>query len=95
MTAALTEQRFMARKKLEAVDKPVGPLLFKNFVRLGYGSMVVRAADIAEQVTKKTGKRISRQRISAITNAVRVEPETIELIAKGLGVKKEELLRDD
>lgn len=95
MTIALAGTEQMARKKVVTTDKPIGPLLLKNFARLGYVDMVPRSAEIARLVTEKTGKPISRQRISAIINAVRVEPDTIAQIAKGLGLKVDELLRDD
>lgn len=95
MTIALPETERMAKKKVVTTDKPVGPLITKNLIRLGYAETIIRSAEVARLVTEKTGKTMSRQRVSAITNAVRVAPETIAAIAKGLGVKPEELLRDD
>ncbi len=74
-------------------DTPVGPLLVRNLHRLGYADIVVRSAEIARLVSEKTGKSISRQRVAQLMNAVRVEPETIELLAKGLGVKASELTK--
>jgi hypothetical protein len=91
---ALTEAEHMARKGLELPDKPIGPLLVANLFRLGYADIVVRSAEVAKLVTEKTGRRITRQRVSALMNAVRVEPETIELLAQGLGVKAAELIKD-
>jgi hypothetical protein len=85
----------MARKTRDVIDQPIGPLLLWNLYRLGYADIVARSSEVAELVAKKAGKGITRQRISALMNAVRIEPETIELIAKGLGVKPAELTRTD
>jgi hypothetical protein len=90
----LLEAEPMALKDLEGDPKAVGPMLVKNLFRLGFADIVVRSAEIARLVEKKTGKTMTRQRISAMMNAVRVEPETIELLAKAIGVKPAELLKD-
>lgn len=95
MTPLLLEAEPVARKEIEIGDKPVGPRLVKNLFELGYADIVVRSAEIARIVSERTGKKLTRQRISALMNAVRVEPETIELLAKGLGVKPADLLKDD
>jgi hypothetical protein len=94
MTTALHETDLMAPRDVEAEAKPIGPTLAKNLYRLGFADLVVRSAEIARLVEKKTGKTMTRQRISALMNAVRVEPKTIELLAKAIGVKPAELLRD-
>lgn len=83
----------MARKEFEAADDPIGPLIMVNLLRLGHADIVVRASELSRLVAEKTGKSMSRQRISAMMNAVRVEPETIEALAKGLGVKPSELTK--
>ena len=83
----------MPRKAFEMPEGPIGPILEANLVRLGYAEMVVRSTEVAKKVTERTGKKISRQRISALLNAVNVEPATIELLAEGLGVKPSELVR--
>ena len=87
----------MARKKVEPDPnpKPIGPILARNLERLGYVDKVIRVGEIAEKVRAKSSKGFSRQRMSQILNAVRVENETLELIAKGLGVKVADLTRDD
>jgi hypothetical protein len=82
----------MAKKKVET-DAPVGPLLVENLYRLGYGDIVIRNAEIARLVSEKTGQSFSRQRVASILNAVRVEPETVALLAKAIGVKPQELTR--
>ena len=84
----------MAKKKIET-DEPIGPRLAANLYRLGYGDVVIRHAEIARLVSEKSGQSFSRQRVATILNAVRVEPETIELIAKAIGVKSDELTRGD
>src|SRR4051812_42153404 len=94
MTSELLEAELMAPKNVESKDKPIGPRLVNNLFRLGFADIVVRSAEIARLVEKKTGKGMTRQRISAMMNAVRVESETVELLAKGLGVKPADLLRD-
>jgi hypothetical protein len=82
----------MAKKKV-GTDEPIGPLVAENLYRLGYGDIVIRNAEIARLVSEKTGQSFSRQRVASILNAVRVEPETIELVAKAIGVKPAELTR--
>jgi hypothetical protein len=83
----------MARTKAKD-DRAIGPLLAKNLLRLGHADIVVRATDLADKVRAKTGKPMTRQRISMLMNAVRVEDETIATLAKAIGVKPEELTRD-
>ena len=82
----------MAKKRAETVE-PIGPLLANNLYRLGYGDIVIRSAEIARLITERTGQNFSRQRVSQLLNAVRVEPETIELVAKAIGVKAGELTK--
>ena len=94
MTTDLLGAELMAIKDVKGESKPIGPLLVRNLYRLGFADMVVRSAEIARRIEAKTGKPMSRQRISAMMNAVNVDPETIELLAKGIGVKPAELLRD-
>jgi hypothetical protein len=83
----------MARSKAKS-DRPIGPTLAKNLLRLGHADIVVRATDLAEKVRAKTGKPMTRQRISMLMNAVRVEDETIATLAKAIGVKPDELTKD-
>lgn len=91
-----TEGRKVGRKKANpGTDKPVGPLLVKNLHRLGFADVVVRSAEVARLVAEKTGRPMSRQRIASMMNAVRVEPETLDTLAKALGVKVADLLQDD
>ena len=74
-------------------DIPEGKILAYNLKRLGYSEEVIKMAEIARLVTEKTEKKMSRQRISTILNAIRVTPETFELIARAIGVKPAELKR--
>lgn len=83
----------MARKKAAPPTQPQGTLLARNLVRLGYGGVVVKHADVARKVAEATGKPMSRQRIAALTNAIRIEPETLETLASALGVKPADLLQ--
>lgn len=85
--------RMMALAKARD-DRAIGPILARNLLRLGHADIVVRATDLAEKVRAKTGKPMTRQRISMLMNAVRVEEETIATLAKAIGVKPEELTRD-
>lgn len=85
----------MAHKSFEAPDKPIGPLMLKNLLKVGLAEIVAKSSAISRLVEEKTGKKMSRQRVSALMNAVNVEPETIALIAKAAGMKPSELLRDD
>lgn len=83
----------MARPKARQ-DKAIGPILARNLYRLGHADIVVRASDLSRLVGENTDESLTRQRISQIVNAVRVEPETIALLAKAIGVEPEELIRD-
>jgi hypothetical protein len=66
----------------------------RNLLRLGWADLVPQSERIS-RLAREAGLEFSRQRVSAIMNAVRVEPETIELIARAIGVKPSELTRDD
>lgn len=83
----------MARLKSRDTRPPDGPVLAKNLVRLGYADQVVRTTEVAKLVALNTGKPISRQRVAALLNAVRINPKTIAMIAKGLGVSPDELMK--
>lgn len=96
MTAATLEAIDMARKAREPQgepSEPIGPILAHNLARLGYAETVVKTAEVARRVSEHTGKPMSRQRIAAILNAVRVTPETVKVLAEALGVKPSELTR--
>lgn len=95
MSLAFVEpgQDSMARKRAPEPDDPIGPILFENLDRLGYVDRVLRSAEIAKIVTERTGRSMTRQRVSQLINAVRVNPETIALLAEGLGVKPSELTK--
>jgi hypothetical protein len=95
MTTQVLEAKDMAKKSAAGRDKAMGPIIARNLYRLGYGEMNVKSGEVAAKVSEKTGKPISRQRISQMMNAARIEPDTIEMLAKGLGVKVSELLRED
>lgn len=83
----------MARKAVGSADEAIGPILAENLARLGYAEMVVKTADVARKVSEHTGKPMSRQRIAAILNAVRVTDDTIQMLADALGVKPSDLTR--
>jgi transcriptional regulator with XRE-family HTH domain len=90
---SLSEAVMPSRKKAEERSDPDGTVLKENLIRLGFYDKVIRTTEIAQRVTEKTGKSMSRQRIANLLNAIRISPETIQAIAKGLGVKPEELTR--
>jgi hypothetical protein len=71
----------------------MGTILFENLERLGYVDRVARSAEIARLVKEKTGRSITRQRVQQLLNAVKISPETIELLARGLGVKPTDLTK--
>lgn len=79
----------MARK----AEPPIGPMIAENLLRLGYADIVVRSSELAKLVAEKTGRSMSRQRISAIMNAVRVDDQTVATLAEAIGVEPEELTR--
>ena len=80
-------------KTRKPADEPIGPMLARNLFRLGYADIVVRSTELSRLVSEKSGRNMTRQRISALMNAVRVEPETVELIARAVGVKPGDLTR--
>jgi hypothetical protein len=86
----------MARKKAheDTPAAPMGPTLAANLERLGFAESVIKTTEVAKLVREKTGKPMSRQRIAALLNAVRITDQTLELIAKGLGVHPRELTRE-
>lgn len=81
----------MARVKKPSGEPPDGTILAENLVRLGYSEHVIKTTEVARLVTERTDKTMSRQRIASLLNAVRISPETWAALAKGLGVKPEEL----
>lgn len=83
----------MARKKSHEGDIPTGDVIAENLVRLGYADQVIRVSEIASLILERTGKKVSRQRIANILGSLRVYPDTVEMLAKGLGVKPEELTK--
>ena len=83
----------MGRKRIEAVEDPMGPILAENLIRLGFADVVVRTTEVARRVSEKTGRSMSRQRVASLLNAVRIEPATIELLERGLGIKPGELTK--
>lgn len=94
MTAVLLEGKPMA-KRVGKPTKARGPLLKRNLFRLGHAEIVVPVQDLVKLVEAKTGESISRQRLHQMLNAVDVPDEVIATIAKALGVKPDELLRDE
>lgn len=90
MTTLLSPEAVAMPRKAEA---PIGPVLAENLLRLGYADIFVRSSELARLVAEKTGRTMSRQRISAIMNAVRVDPDTVATLAEAIGVRPEELTR--
>ncbi len=90
------EQTMSRTKSQTAIRRPDGEVLAENLMRLGYVRTIVAATDVTKVVTERLGKHertISRQRLSAMLNAIHIRPETIETLAKGLGVKAAELMK--
>ena len=90
----LQPEATMARKAA-LTPEPIGdgPALAANLCRLGFGRMVVESAQVARIVVAKTGHAMSRQRVSALLNAVKITPKTIAVLAKALEVEPDELTR--
>lgn len=84
----------MAAGKPEKQKMPMGAVLKANLKRLDLTEEVVKTSEIVKRVESRTGKKITRQRISALINAIYIEPATIAWLAEGLGVKPEELTRE-
>lgn len=97
MTTTMLEAEPMARKTADDMigskDAPIGPTLAANLHRLGWATLAVKSSELSELVNTKTKKKMTRQRISSMMNAVRVERETIEAIAKAIGVKASDLTK--
>jgi hypothetical protein len=83
----------MARRKTPIGPTPAGTVLAVNLIRLGFAETVVKTTEVARLVTEKTGHKMSRQRVANLLNAIKISPETFELIAKALGVEVSELTR--
>jgi hypothetical protein len=62
-----------------------GTTLRRVLIDLGWSEEVVRITDVANAVTEKTGRNLSRQRLSVLLNTERIRDATLEHIAKGLG----------
>lgn len=63
----------------------MGQMLYEMLHENGYTESTVAVSAVAEKVG------LSRQRVSALLNARRIMPETLERIAKALGVPVKEL----
>ena len=83
----------MTRRSTSDNQPPDGSVLAENLVRLGFAETVVRTTEIARLVSEKTGKPMSRQRIANLLNAINIRQETINQLAKGLGVDPKELTK--
>jgi hypothetical protein len=90
----MTPKKTPPKAKAKAARGPMGPTLKANLIRLGEIGLVVPTTSIAKRIKAAGGRTISRQRITALFNAVHIEDDTIAVIAKGLGVKPEELTRE-
>jgi hypothetical protein len=82
----------MARRAAKPPE-PMGPIVAENLFRLGYASIVVHSTELSNLVAENTDRTMSRQRIAALMNAVRIEPETLEVLAEAIGVDPCELLK--
>jgi hypothetical protein len=91
MSLLLVEADSMARRS-KKVD-PIGPVIAENLWRLGWAVIRPKGAELSKLVAERTGRSMSKQRISAIVNAVHVEPETIATLAQAIGVDPDELTR--
>lgn len=75
-------------------DTPsMGATIAANLARLGWCETVIRMSDVAQAVSARRGKHITRQRISTILNSNYVTPRSVEMIADAIGVTPKELLR--
>lgn len=93
MTAVIGADAVGVRPKRRGAAPPMGRVLLENLQRFGYAELVIRATDLAKLINEKTGKKMSRQRIAALPNAIRINPETFGPIAEALGVDPSELMR--
>lgn len=93
MTTIIGSDAIGVRPKRRGTEPPMGQVLLENLQRFGYAELVIRATDLAKLINEKTDKKISRQRIAALPNAIRINPETIGPIAEALGVDPSELMR--
>ena len=77
----------------EPLPEPIGPLLATALAHAGYAERVIRLADVATLIRQKTGRSVSRQRVAQWLNAVRLNRETVTLLAQALGMSLEDLIR--
>lgn len=75
-------------------DLPVcdGTVLAEGLIRLGFVRQTVAMAEVAEIVSERTGKPLTRQRLSTLLNSIRISPDTIKMIAGALEVDPSELM---
>jgi hypothetical protein len=81
----------MPSGKRESRVEPMGSVLADNLARLGYAHRVINTTEVAKVVMAKTGRKMTRQRIAQLINAVHISDDMIEALAKGLGVKPKDL----
>lgn len=82
----------MASRAKQGMDQVGdGPALAAGLCRLGYGRLVVDSALVSRVVLARTGHAMSRQRISALVNSVKITAKTIAVLAAALEVDPGEL----
>jgi plasmid maintenance system antidote protein VapI len=81
-----TKSRYDRRNEsLGADGEPAGTILAENLMRLGYARVNVT------EVAQRTG--VVRQQISTLLNSRRISMKMIRMLADGLGVEPEELMK--
>jgi hypothetical protein len=71
----------------------VGSIIKQTLINMGYvEEPAVKLTEVARIVTEKTDKNLSKQRLKAILEADRVSAETLNWLARGLGISVAELV---
>lgn len=71
----------------------MGKVIEKTLLALGYVEPAkVKLTEVCRDIERRSGQKISKQRLAAILKAETLEPKTIENLAEGLGITVAELM---
>jgi hypothetical protein len=77
-------------------DTHMGRIIAQALWTMGYVNppkpATLKVAEAARDIAERTGRNMDRRRLGQIIDAERVEPETLEWLAEGLGLTVAELV---
>jgi hypothetical protein len=89
----LAEEEMAKKRPASAPQGAMSEILRHNAARLGWTETVIPYSAIAKAIQEKTGKTISRQRVATMFSSHNISDESLELLAKGMGVSVKDLIR--